>query len=79
MEDTKFDIRLHPEILYRDKYELEKLTFEELIDAHNDVIDFFQKLKIDLHNQLDLINKVRVEKLGLEDEVQVIKIPRNRG
>ena len=68
MEDTKFDIRLHPEILYR-----------ELIDAHNDVIDFFQKLKIDLHNQLDLINKVRIEKLGLEDEVQVIKIPRNRG
>ena len=79
MEDTKFDIRLHPEILYRDKYELENLTFEELIDAHNDVIDFFQKLKIDLHNQLDLINKVRIEKLGLEDEVQVIKIPRNRG
>ena len=79
MEDTKFDIRLNPEILYRDKYELEKLTFEELIDAHNDVIDFFQKLKIDLHNQLDLINKVRIEKLGLEDEVQVIKIPRNRG
>ena len=79
MEDTKFDIRLHPEILYRDKYELEKLTFEELIDAHNDVIDFFQKLKIDLHNQLDSINKVRIEKLGLEDEVQVIKIPRNRG
>ena len=70
---------LTPENLYKAKYELENLTSEELIDAHNELIDFFQKLKIDLHNQLDLINKVRIEKLGLEDEVQVIKIPRNRG
>ena len=68
-----------PESLYKAKYELENLTSEELIDAHNELIDFFQKLKLDVYNQIDLINAVRVEKLGLEDEVEVIKIPRNRG
>ena len=43
-----------PATLYKAKYELENLTSEELIDAHNDLIDFFQKLKLDVYNQISL-------------------------
>ena len=68
-----------PENLYKAKYELETLTSEELIEAHNELIDFLHKLQDDVYNQIDLINRVRVEKLGLEDEVVVTRIPRNRG
>ena len=65
-----------PESLYKAKYELENLTSEELVEAHNDLIDFFQKIKLDVYNQIDLINRVRIEKLGLEDEVEVVRVPR---
>jgi len=67
------------ENLYKAKYELENLTSEELIEAHNELIDFLHKLQDDVYNQIDLINRVRIEKLGLEDEVIVTRIPRNRG
>jgi len=67
------------ETLYKAKYELEELTSEELVEAHNELIDFLKKLQEDVYNQIDLINRVRVEKLGLEDEVVVTRIPRNRG
>ena len=66
------------ETLYKAKYELEELTSEELVEAHNELIDFLKKLQEDVYNQIDLINRVRVEKLGLEDEVVVTRIPRNR-
>ena len=66
------------ETLYKAKYELEELTSEELVEAHNELIDFLQKLQEDVYNQIDLINRVRVEKLGLEDEVVVTRIPRER-
>jgi hypothetical protein len=68
-----------PENLYKAKYELENLTSEELIEAHNDLIDFLHKIQDDIYNQIDLINRVRIEKLGLEDEVLVTRVPRNRG
>ena len=42
------------------------------------MIDLLKKLQEDVYNQIDLINKVRVEKLGLEDEVVVTRIPRER-
>jgi len=67
-----------PENLYKAKYELENLTSEELIEAHNDLVDFLHKLQDDVYNQIDLINRVRIEKLGIEDEVLVTRIPRNR-
>ena len=66
------------ETLYKAKYELEELTSEELVEAHNELIDLLKKLQEDVYNQIDLINKVRVEKLGLEDEVVVTRIPRER-
>ena len=66
------------ETLYKAKDELENLTSEELVEAHNELIDFLKKLQEDVYNQIDLINRVRVEKLGLEDEVVVTRIPRNR-
>jgi len=66
------------ETLYKAKYELEELTSEELVEAHNELIDFLKKLQEDVYNQIDLINRVRVEKLGLEDEVVVTRIPRER-
>jgi hypothetical protein len=68
-----------PENLYKAKYELENLTSEELIEAHNELIDFLRKLTDDVYNQIDLMNRVRVEKLGIEDEVVVTCIPRNLG
>tara|TARA_B100000949_G_C14207769_1_gene418911 strand:+ start:17 stop:241 length:225 start_codon:yes stop_codon:yes gene_type:complete len=68
-----------PENLYKAKYELENLTSEELIEAHNELIDFLHKLQDDVYNQIELINRVRIEKLGLEDEMVVTRIPRNRG
>jgi len=68
-----------PENLYTAKYKLENLTSEELIETHNDLIDFLHKIQDDVYNQIDLINRVRIEKLGLEDEVLVTRIPRNRG
>jgi len=68
-----------PENLYKAKYELENLTSEELIEAHNELIDFLRKLTDDVYNQIDLMNRVRVEKLGIEDEVVVTRIPRNLG
>ena len=61
------------------RVQLEDLTSEELVEAHNELIDFLRKLQDDVYNQIDLINRVRVEKLGLEDEVVVTRIPRNRG
>ena len=67
-----------PENLYKAKYELENLTSEELIEAHNDLVDFLHKLQDDVYNQIDLMNRVRIEKLGIEDEVLVTRIPRNR-
>ena len=66
------------ETLYKAKDELENLTSEELVEAHNELIDFLKKLQEDVYNQIDLINRVRVEKLGLEDEVVVTRIPRER-
>ena len=66
------------ETLYKAKYELEELTSEELVAAHNELVDFLKKLQEDVYNQIDLINRVRVEKLGLEDEVVVTRIPRER-
>ena len=66
------------ETLYKAKYELEELTSEELVEAHNELIDFLKKLQEDVYNQIDMINRVRVEKLGLEDEVVVTRIPRER-
>jgi len=68
-----------PENLYKAKYELETLTSVELIDAHNELIDFLRKLEADVYNQIDLMNSVRVEKLGIEDEVIVTRVPRNQG
>jgi len=67
------------ETLYKTKDELENLTSEELIEAHNELIDSLHKFQDDVYNQIDLINRVRIEKLGLEDEVVVTRIPRNRG
>jgi len=68
-----------PENLYKTKYELENLTSEELIKTHNELVDFLYKIQDDIYNQIDLLNRVRVEKLGLEDELVVTRIPRNRG
>ena len=68
-----------PENLYKAKYELETMSSEELIEAHNELIDFLRNLKDDVYNQIDLINRVRIEKLGLEDEVLVTRVPRNGG
>ena len=67
-----------PENLYKAKYELETMSSEELIEAHNELIDFLRNLQDDVYNQIDLINRVRIEKLGLEDEVLVTRVPRNR-
>ena len=68
-----------PENLYKAKYELETMSSEELIEAHNELIDFLRNLQDDVYNQIDLINRVRIEKLGLEDEVLVTRVPRNGG
>mgnify|MGYP004451505953 CR=1 FL=1 len=70
---------LVPEVLYKANYELRDLTQEELVEAHNELIDFLQNLQTDIYNQIDLVNRVRVEKLGLEDELVVTRIPRNIG
>ena len=67
-----------PENLYKAKYELETMSSEELIEAHNELIDFLRNLQDDVYNQIDLIYRVRIEKLGLEDEVLVTRVPRNR-
>ena len=68
-----------PENLYKAKYELETMSSEELIEAHNELIDFLRNLQDDVYNQIDLINRVRIEKLGLEDEVLVTRVTRNGG
>jgi hypothetical protein len=66
------------ETLYKAKYELEELTSEELVESHNELIELLRKFQDDIYNQIDLINRVRVEKLGLEDEVVVTRVPRER-
>ena len=67
-----------PDTLYLSQEELEQLTSEDLIQAHNNIVDFLVNVQNDVNDQIELLNHVRIKKSGLEDEVEIVRVPRER-
>jgi len=67
-----------PDTLYLSQEELEQLTSEDLIQAHNNIVDFLVNVQNDVNDQIELLNHVRIKKAGLEDEVEIVRVPRER-